>query len=434
MALSKRKSSTPAPAAVEVICVGSELLETHVNTHERYVGRRLRDSGLRLSRGTTVPDDEKSLRGAVAESLARCDALIVCGGLGPTFDDVTREAVAAALGRGLVYKPSLFAVIERKLSRHRMAIPERNKRQAFVIEGARALSNGVGSAPGQLLTLPRRGKTPQTIALLPGPYAELSPIFERQVLPLLKKTYARGRHVLTEVFRLQGMAESVADEKLAGLTRAPEAGVSYTILAGTGQVDFHVAVEAGSAEKAAATLERVRSRVTKAVGAHVFGTGDASLESAVGAALLDRGWTIAVAESCTGGGIGERLTGVAGSSRYFLGGVIAYDNAVKVKLLGVSPRTLSAAGAVSAECAREMAEGVRRATGATVGLSVTGIAGPGGGTADKPVGLVYIGLAGPGAGEREERELRLGCGRAAVRQRAAAAALGAVLRFARRRA
>jgi nicotinamide-nucleotide amidase len=432
--VSKKISRAALPANVEIVCVGSELLETNVNTHERYIGGRLRDSGLRLSRGTTVPDDESALRGVVREALGRCDALILCGGLGPTFDDVTREAVAAALGRKLVYKPALFSVIKRKLARHRMAIPERNKRQALVIEGARPLANGVGSAPGQVLTLARRGRTPQTIALLPGPFAELSPMFEERLLPALKKTYARGTHVRTEVFRLQGMAESVADEKLAGLTRAPRPGVSYTILAGSGQVDFHVAVVASSAKAAAAELARARAAVMRAVGSHVFGTGAASLESSLGAALTARGWTLAVAESCTGGGIGERLTSVAGSSRYFLGGVIAYANDVKTKLCGVSPATLASAGAVSAECARELAEGVRRATGATLGLAVTGIAGPGGGTAAKPVGLVYLGLAGPGAGEHEERELRLGTGRASIRQRAAAAALGLVLRRARPRA
>ena len=413
---------------VELICVGTELLETHVNTHERYIGRLLRDHGLSLGRSITVPDDKAALTAAVRESLSRCDVLLTSGGLGPTFDDVTRESVAAALNRKLVYKASLFAEIERKLSRHRMAVPERNKQQAFLIQRAAVLANAVGSAPGQLLSRARRGRTPQTIALLPGPYDELSPIFERQVLPRLRRTYAAGLHVRTAVFRLFGIAESVADEKLAPITRAPQSGTSFTILAGSGQVDFHATVVARARGEADARIGAIRRRVLAAVGEHVFGAEEDTLESVLGKALLKRGWTLAVAESCTGGGLGQRLTEVAGSSRYFLGGVIAYDNAIKARLLGVPQRTLRADGAVSAQCARAMAQGVRRATGATLGLAITGIAGPGGGCARKPVGLVYVALAGPERAGHHEIELRLGTGRGAIRQRAVSAALGLALR------
>lgn len=418
-----------APAKVELICVGTELLEGQVNTHQAYIGRRLRAVGLELARASTLPDARDCLAAAVAEALGRSDALLLCGGLGPTFDDLTREAVGKALGRKLVYTPALFREIERQFARHRLPVPEENKRQAFVIEGARALSNGIGSAPGQLLSRERRGRPPQTIALMPGPYAELAPMFERQILPRLKRVYAARVHAETVVLRLSGIVESMADEKLAFLTARPDDGLRFTILSGNGQVDFHITAFAATRAQSRRHLAAARLRALEAVGEHFFGQDDATLESSLGEVLLQRGWTLAVAESCTGGGVGHRLTHTPGSSRYFLGGVIAYDNALKTRLLGVSSRTLATHGAVSSQCAHEMAAGVRRATGARLGLSVTGVAGPGGGTAQKPVGLVFVGIAGPGDGDSREFELRLGNDRAAIRQRAVAAALTLAFRF-----
>ena len=422
------------PAVVELICVGTELLGDHVNTHEAYIGRTLRERGLSLSRAVTMPDDEKPLRRAVAESLRRCDVLITSGGLGPTFDDLTREAVAGALGRKLVFKPALWREIEAKLTRRHMPVPEENKRQAYAIDGAKILKNARGSAPGQLVRRARAGRPPQLIALLPGPYSELSPIFEERLLPVVLREHARGLHARSAVFRLSGVTESFADEKLSALTSRPPEGASFTILAGGGQVDFHARVVDGDARRAERTLEYIRARVRQAVGAHLFGEGDASLESAIGAALAERGWTLAVAESCTGGGLGQKITSVPGSSKYFRGGVIAYANELKRSLLGVSARTLARHGAVSAECAREMARGARRACGATLGLSITGIAGPAGGSDGKPVGLVHVGVAGPGEGDCFSRELRLGSERGTIRARSAAAALDAVLRLCRERA
>ena len=413
---------------IEGVFVGSELLDNRVNTHESFSGARLRSRGLRLRRATTVPDDRDLIAGALAESLSRCDAVLVCGGLGPTFDDVTREGAAAALGRGLRFDRALWAEIERRFSRRAMPIPEENKRQAFLIEGATALRNTVGSAPGQLIERLRVGRPPQTLALLPGPLAELEPMFDRQVLPRLARAYARDRSTEQAVFRLSGIAESVADEKLAGITRKPGEGEEFTILSGNGQVDFFVTVTDSSRKRARQRLKGLRRRVLDAVGEDLFGEGNCTLESALAEALRRRRWTLAVAESCTGGLVGQRLTSAPGSSRYFLGGVIAYDNAVKSALLGVPRGMLERHGAVSAACARAMAQGARRATGATLGLSITGIAGPEGGTLAKPVGLVFVALAGPGSRDNACVKLSLGTGRQAVRQRAAAAALDLALR------
>jgi len=414
---------------VELLCVGSELLGGKVNTHQAYISLALAKLGLPLSRESSLPDDLAPLRRAVAEAFSRADALIVCGGLGPTFDDITREAAADALGRPLIFKPELFAQIKRRFKRFRTAMPAENRRQAFVIEGARALKNDFGSAPGQWLELSSAGGSrPKTLALLPGPFAELSPMFEREILPRLKSLYVRGIFSRALSVHLAGISESAADERLQVLTRKPQPGETFTILAGRGQVDFHAAVRAASAAAAEQKITRVRRLIRRAVGTHAFGEGESTLESAAGNLLRRRRLTLAAAESCTAGFFSGRVTAVPGSSDYFKGGVISYSNDLKIRLLGVSPKTLKRRGAVSAECAREMAEGARRAAGASIGISITGIAGPSGGTKAKPVGLVYIGLAGPD-GRTEAWQGRFLGSRQTVRERAAAAALYRLWRF-----
>ncbi|MDE1976196.1 MAG: competence/damage-inducible protein A [Elusimicrobia bacterium] len=417
-------SRASAPGArVELICVGSELLGGKTNTHQSYISLALARFGLSLSRESSLPDDLEPLKSAIAEAFSRADALIVCGGLGPTFDDITREAAAAALGRPLVFKPELFAQIKRRFQRFRTRMPAENRRQAYLISGASALKNNFGSAPGQMLVT-RGADTgkPRMLVLLPGPFAELSPMFERDVLPRLKRLYARGVFSRALSVHLAGMTESAADERLKILTRRHRPGEAFTILAGRGQVDFHAAATAPSAAQAAKRITGIRRLIRRAVGEHVFGEGETTLESAVGALLRRRRLTLASAESCTAGFFSGRVTAAPGSSDYFKGGVIAYSNELKMKMLGVSTETLRRRGAVSAECAREMAEGARRATGASIGLSITGIAGPSGGTKTKPVGLVYIGLAGPGAACSVWESRFLGS-RHTVRERAAAAAL-----------
>jgi nicotinamide-nucleotide amidase len=408
------------------LCVGTELLSGQINTHQGYLSTALAGAGLPLTREASLPDHRQEISGTVRDALKRSDAVLLCGGLGPTFDDITREAVADALGRGLRYRPALYTRIKRKFSRFRLPVPEENKRQAFVIDGAEVLHNSAGSAPGQLIVLRAgRGRT-QLIALMPGPYAEMSPMFQNQVLPRLKSAYAKDRETAHLCVRLSGVPESVADEKLAFLTDRPEPGRSFTILSSGGQVDFHTVVTAATKAKARAELKRVRSLIYGAVGDSVFGEGAQTLEAAVGAVLLQRRLTLAVAESCTGGMLGQRLTATAGSSAYFLGGVIAYSNTLKRRLLDVPAATLSQSGAVSAACARQMAQGARRRCGADIGLAVTGIAGPGGGSKAKPVGLVFLALADK-SGSRALR-LRLSGAREVVRSRAVGAALNWLLR------
>jgi len=417
----ERTSLRQAPV-VELICAGTELLDGKTDAHRAELALRLRASGLRLSRQTVLPDDLGALAGAARAALLRCDALIVCGGLGPTFDDLTREAVARALGRELVFSPRLYAGIRRKFARLAARLPRENRRQAFLISGARALPNRTGSAPGQWLVLKRPGRRPQSVALLPGPPREMAPMLEHEVLPRLRRAYGDGMHAAAWVLHLCGLPESAADQRLKPLIRQAGPELDFTILSGHSQVDFHIFARCASSRRAGRLVARCRRLAWRLVGAHVFGEGPATLESAVGGLLRRRRLSLAVAESCTAGLLAGRLTSTPGSSSYFRGGVLAYHDAVKKDLLGVRPATLSRHGAVSAACSREMAQGARRAAGADVGVAITGIAGPSGGTPRKPVGLVFVAIAGPGPAALAH-QLRLPGERDAVRQRAAAAAL-----------
>lgn len=374
---------TALRARAELVCVGTELLSGKLNTHASYFARRLRAAGLELAGEATVGDREADIEEAVRAALGRSPVLIVCGGLGPTFDDLTREAVSAALGRGLLYRPDLYRRIEARFKRYGRRVPPSNKRQAWLLEGARPLDNANGSAPGQVL-----GFDGKTVVLLPGPFSEMSPMFEDSVLPLLRKSY--GRPSRSMVWRFAGVAEAAADARLSSLIYSPAPGMEYTILAKPGLVELHA-----SCFGAKSALARADREVRRRMGRFLYGCGGDALESVVGARLKDLGWTLATAESCTGGLLSGRITSAAGSSDYYLGGVIAYDNRLKRELLGVSTETLKSRGAVSAECAKQMAEGARRRLGSDIALSATGIAGPGGGSAGKPVGTVYVGLAMP---------------------------------------
>lgn len=403
------------PPRAALVCVGSELLAGQVNTHQAWLSVRLARAGFEVVGEESVVDDVARIAAAMRRALAAADAVIVCGGLGPTFDDVTREAAARALKRGLSFKPELWKTILARFARYRLPVPEENKRQALVVGGAEVLDNPNGSAPGQRLRA--RGRS---LVLLPGPPGEMYPMFEA-VLPRLARAHARGVHIAAVSVRLSGVPESVADERLAPV-RARWPGARFTILAGSAEVSFHATAAAASAAAARAARARLRRDILGAVGEFAHAEGDATLESALGARLKARRLTLAVAESCTGGLIGGRITSVPGSSRYFLGGVISYADSVKTRRLGVPKKLLAAHGAVSRECAAAMARGARRAIGADVGLAVTGVAGPDGGTKEKPVGLVYIAVSGPGPREKVKR-LEYNGSRESVRARAATSAL-----------
>lgn len=397
--------------------MGSELLSGRVDTHTSFLARRLAEASVRLARSTAIPDELSAVRDAVAAAATRADVVLVCGGLGPTFDDITREATASAFGRTLTFSAPLYASIVRRYRRYRIRVPANNRRQAFLIGGARALDNPNGSAPGQRLEAP--GGRP--VYLLPGPPSELKPMFERSVLPELMRRFAGGNASARRVFRFYGLAEAACDQKLTPVLAAfPD--VDFTILADLGLVELHAAARAPKAAAAQSRLTSVERRVARAMGSAYYSREGDSLPGAVLGGLGRRGWTLATAESCTGGLIAAQLTEVPGSSVSFRGGAVAYSNALKESLLGVPAGVLARWGAVSEECARAMAAGARERLGADASLAVTGIAGPGGGTKEKPVGLVYIAASVPG---RTEVVRRIFPGdRSQVRRRTATHALG----------
>jgi nicotinamide-nucleotide amidase len=403
------------PPKAALVCVGSELLAGQVNTHQAWLSVRLARAGFEVVGEESVRDDVARIAGALRRALSGADAVIVCGGLGPTFDDLTREGAARALKRTLSFEPALWRDILARFARYRMKVPEENKRQAMVVDGAEVLENPNGSAPGQRVRAGGR-----SLVLLPGPPSEMYPMFDA-VLPRLARDHARGVHVAAFSARLSGVPESIADERLDPV-RARWPRARFTILASGGEVSFHAASAEASPAAARAAAARLRREILDAVGEFAHGEGETTLESALGARLKKKRKTLAVAESCTGGLLGGRITAVPGSSSYFVGGVISYANSVKVKSLGVPSQLIARRGAVSAECAAAMARGVRRALGADVGVSITGVAGPDGGTKQKPVGLVFIGVSGPGRAEVVKRT-EINGPRQAVRERAVTAAL-----------
>ena len=377
---------------VELITTGTELLLGFtVNSHLNYIAQRLFSIGLRLDRQITVADDRAEMRAVVAEALQRSDVILITGGLGPTSDDFTRDVVAELLGRKLVRDETVAAHIAERIRKRRIKLPDSIYVQARVPEGAQVLANANGTAPGLAVVVEAAvpaAAAGKLVVLLPGPPRELKPMFEEQVLPLLQKHI--GAHVRPDcrVFKVVGVAESIVEEKVAPAL-ADLDGIELGYCARMGEVEVRIISSLKS------IADKAEERTRAALGDSIFGTGDDRLEEIVVRKLIAARQTLAVAESCTGGLIANRITNVSGSSETFLNGWVTYSNESKIQLLGVREETLKKFGAVSEEAAREMAAGARQRSGATYALSATGIAGPTGGTAEKPVGLVYIALATP---------------------------------------
>ena len=416
---------------IELICVGTELLAGRVNTHAAWLAGRLARVGLGLNRETTVPDHAAAIGEAVSAALRRADLVITTGGLGPTFDDLTRPAVARVLGRQLRLDRDILSQIESRFTRRGMRMPPSNRSQARVIEGARVLDNEVGTAPGLLA---RRGR--KAVALLPGPLSELEPMVDRDLLPWLSSR-TPGRAVAVRRMLILGHPESAVDEKIRPFVSGPRAprGTSFTILSKPGQVELIVSAVARTGKAASALAEKSAASLEGLFGKDAvrLKSADDSLESVVGRMLKEQGLTLALAESCTGGGLAHRITNVPGTSDYFVEAVVAYANASKSARLGVPETILKSRGAVSRETALAMAAGVRSSSGASIGLAITGIAGPSGGTPEKPVGLVWFGVSGPNGVPDEAHESRFTGTRMDIKERAATRALDLLRRRLRRR-
>jgi nicotinamide-nucleotide amidase len=367
-------------ARVEVLNTGTELLfGSVINTHLSFLGQQLFPLGLRVQRQVTVPDGD-AIRDAILESAPRSDVILVTGGLGPTSDDITREIVAELTGRPLQYDNRIFQRIRERFDRRGLKLSERISRQAYVPEGAAVIPNDFGTAPG--LYLPAENGLPH-LFLFPGPPRELQPMFKTYALPILRRL--AGKHDLhAEIFRTTGLGESYV-EKMVGEQLLAIPGLELGYCARMGEVDLRVV---GSRSAVDAATEIIRSELAP----YIITTEEKELEEVIVQLLTAKVATLATAESCTGGLLANRVTNVPGSSGVFIEGNVTYSNDAKIRTLGVSAELISAAGAVSEEVARAMAEGALRLSGATFALSTTGIAGPDGGTAQKPVGTVFIGL------------------------------------------
>jgi nicotinamide-nucleotide amidase len=400
---------------VEILAVGSELLSPfYWDTDSLYLTQRLNDLGFDVSRKTVIGDDRGEIGEAVRSAVGRADYLFITGGLGPTSDDLTREGCAGALGRRLVLHPEIVDRIEARFKRRGRPMPPANVKQAEILEGADILNNENGTAPGQWISA---GTT--TIVLLPGPPHELKPMFEESVWPRLAS--ARRGYTARVILKTTGLTESEVETRVASLF-PDRPDLRLTVLASPGQIDLHITAFSSDADKMARSAADGLSAALQArLGDFVYSTSGSDLESVVGRLLAGRHLTLAAAESCTGGLLAERLTRIPGSSTYFIEGFITYSNAAKQERLGVPADLIKAHGAVSAEVASAMAAGARHRARTDFGLGITGIAGPSGGTADKPVGLVFIACAS-GGGTEVQKSVFLG-DRSAVRFQASQRAL-----------
>jgi competence/damage-inducible protein CinA-like protein len=391
----------------EIIAVGSELLTPdRIDTNSLFLTEELNKLGIEVLRKTIVGDNRELLAEAFRDALHRVPVVVASGGLGPTEDDLTRETVADLLGRELRRNDDVVRAIRARFRSFKRDMPDVNLRQAMVPEGAEVLENPRGTAPG--LWLEDDGRM---IALLPGPPRELKPLFLEQVLPRLRRRVSGVRMFKREI-RITGLGESHVEERIRPIyTRYSE--VNTTILATPGEIQIHLRIWTDDSAHAESTLNEIVSSFELALGDCIFAHSAIPLESVVAEILTTNHATIAAAESCTGGLFAERLTRTPGSSTYFLGGVVCYSNELKTAWAGVPAELIAAKGAVSSEVAVALAHGIRRHVGTTLGVGITGIAGPGGGSQEKPVGTVHIALAF--ADGVKERLLHLPGDREAIR-------------------
>lgn len=409
----------------EILAVGTELLTPfRADTNSLYLTARLNELGLDVRGKAVVADDRDALASALRGALAHADLVITTGGLGPTDDDVTRDAVAAVAGVSFDEDEAVLAAIEERFTRRGMRMPAINRRQAQVPRGAVVLPNPNGTAPGLWFEIGDR-----VVIALPGPPRELRPMYENGVLPRLQ---ARAGNVVLRrrVVKVAGRGESHVEEiaePVYGPLRDQDPPIGTTILAAPGLVELHLSAQGENAARLDQALDAAVVALQAALGPVVFSVDGRSLEEVVGALLLERHLMLAAAESCTGGLLLGALTQVPGSSGWVAGGVVAYANEVKVESLGVAAELIAAHGAVSEPVAEAMAAGVRRRLSAGVGVGITGIAGPLGGTDTKPVGTVAFAVVGPGE-RRVVRTVRLPGDRAMVRQIAVQTAMDLVRR------
>jgi nicotinamide-nucleotide amidase len=401
--------------SAEIIAIGSELLAPdRTDTNSLWLTEKLNRIGIDVKLKTIVGDDDARLEELIKDAVKRSRVVITTGGLGPTEDDITRKVVARALNRRLSLDENVLNEIRTRFQSFGVTMPERNSRQAMVIDGAEILPNPNGTAPGLYLEQEKCA-----IALLPGPPREMKPMFENHVQARFESLSGDIRFA-RRVLRVAGMGESAVDEKIAPIYTQFE-NPQTTILFNSSEIEIHLRAHARTEDEAEALLDHLSLKIEQALGNSVFSFCGETMEEVVGRRLAITGFTLSVAESCTGGLIAQRLTHVPGSSKYFHEGLVTYSNESKTRLLGVDKKLIKEFGAVSQQVARDMARGVRHKAKTDFGLAVTGIAGPDGGSEEKPVGLVYIALAD--AAHTSHKRFMIPGDRELIRWRASQAAL-----------
>ncbi len=404
----------------EIIAIGSELLTPHrTDTNSLWLTERLNSVGIEVQLKTVVGDDEAILEESLRDALKRSDVIISTGGLGPTEDDITRKVFARVTGRQLKLDYEVLAGIRERFASRGYQMTPNNERQALILVGGKVLANPNGTAPG--IKIDQEGKL---IVLLPGPPRENQPMFDDYVMPDLERM-SRGVRMASRVLKVTGLGESALDDMIAPIYKE-YTNPSTTVLFTDSEIEIHLTGSADTAARAEEIVDELTDKLEEKLGYYLYSTTGESLEEVVGHRLRLKQFTIATAESCTGGLVAERITRVPGSSDYFVGSVVSYTNEVKSRLLDVPEEMIELHGAVSGEVAEAMARGVKMRTGATIGVSVTGTAGPGGGTDAVPVGTVYVGLSDDVV--TSNRRLVLPGDRHLVRWRASTAALEMVRR------
>jgi nicotinamide-nucleotide amidase len=383
----------------ELLAIGSELLgPLRAETNSLWLTERLLDAGIEVSTRATLADELALIESAFRSALARADVVIATGGLGPTADDLTREGAAAALGRALRRDEAILEALRARFARFQRPMAPTNAQQADLIDGAEALPNARGTAPGQIVEADGR-----VVVLLPGPPGEMKPMFDEQVLPRLRARAGASRVVRRRVMKIAAMGESDVDQRAAPVYSRFE-NPKTTILGAAGQVELHLVARGDGEADAERRIEALAAELRAALPGRIFSEDGRDLPEVVVALLSERGQRIGLAESCTGGLLASRLTQVPGASLVLDRGFVTYANRAKVEELGVDEGLIARHGAVSEEVAAAMAAGARRASGADVGVGITGIAGPDGGTPEKPVGLVWVAIDGA-AGSRVRRSV-----------------------------
>jgi nicotinamide-nucleotide amidase len=376
----------------EIIAVGSELLTPHrQDTNSLYLTEKLNDLGVEVRFKSIVGDDVEGLTAAAKLAMRRSDIIIFSGGLGPTEDDLTREAVAEGLGLKVQRDPAVLAKLEERFAKRGMKMSANNAKQADILTSATVMPNPLGTAPGQWIAGKYDGEE-RLLMLLPGPPHELKALFEAECIPRLRARIP-PQHIAIRTLKMAMMPESQVDARVAPIYKT-YTDVQTTILAGAGEIQLQLRCRKDSLAEAEARVAELAEKIEDELGDAIFSRKGETIEQIVSYLLQMRGMTLAVAESCTGGLLAERITSLSGSSRYFLGGAVVYSNELKTQFANVPKAMIDRHGAVSREVAAAMAEGIRKRCVASYGIGITGVAGPSGGTEQKPVGLVYIALAG----------------------------------------